>query len=90
MPFTPGAGGDGGDGRGAGTGGVGGTVNFVTPAPDGVNGQIDGTGSGWGLPGVSNGGSGGNAGSGVEDNGATITLHGTTPARYINGQGSHP
>lgn len=69
----------------------------------GLGGQlidIGGDGGDWGVGGQNGqsiGGGGGGvfgfgapAGSGIIDNGATVTLFGDTPARYINGNGSHP
>jgi hypothetical protein len=79
---SPGDGGDGGDGRAPGIGGA----SFQTA---GANGQIDGSGTGWGVDGVDNAATKGLKGSGIIDNGATINLFGDTPARYINGAGSH-
>ena len=87
-----GNGGDGGDGRTAGIGGPFGDATGIL-TDDGVtgsNGEIDGTGSGWGNVGANNDAAGGLAGSGVKDNGATVVFFGDTPARYINGNGSHP
>ena len=55
----------------------------------GSNGEIDGTGSGWGVNGANNGAVGGAAGSGIIDSGATVILYGDTPTRYINGNGDH-
>lgn len=86
-----GNGGDAGDGRNAGTGGNAGDAlgNLTDFGTTGSNGQIDGTGSGWGNSGANNDASGGLAGSGVKDNGATVTFFGDTPTRYINGTGDH-
>jgi len=88
--FNSGDGGNAGDGRTAGTGGNAGDagVNALSGTA-GVNGQINGTGSGWGIAGVNNDTIGGLAGSGVVDNGATVNFFGDTPARYINGNGEH-
>tara|TARA_R110000782_G_scaffold263381_3_gene356020 strand:+ start:8160 stop:10505 length:2346 start_codon:yes stop_codon:yes gene_type:complete len=89
--YTSGDGGNAGDGRIAGTGGnKGDNTGTALPGVAGVNGQIDGTGSGWGLAGSANDTVGGLAGSGVIDNGATVVFFGDTVARYINGNGSHP
>lgn len=91
--YVSGRGGNGGDGRSAGIGGEFGsaTGDEAEEGATGTNGEINGTGSGWGNVGASNdASSGGLAGSGILDNGATITLFGDTPARYINGNGSHP
>ena len=56
-----------------------------------------GNGGNWGLAGSASQASsqnpsesGGAAGSGVLNSGATVTLYGTTAARYINGNGDHP
>jgi hypothetical protein len=89
---TSGDGGDGGDGRQAGLGGDKGlNEGFITsPGTAGSNGEIDGSGSGWGNAGANNGAIGGAPGSGIIDSGATVVLFGDTPARYINGNGSHP
>ncbi len=90
LPGDPGMGGDGGDGRFAGVGGDGGKIGTVpTLSLSGVNGEIDGSGSGWGNAGANNDATGGLAGSGVIDNGATVNFFGDTPARYINGNGDH-
>ena len=90
-PAHSGNGGNGGDGRNPGTGGPSGDAEGVlTELGDtGSNGEIDGTGSGWGNAGVNNDAIGGLAGSGVKDNGATVVFFGDTPARYINGTGDH-
>lgn len=87
-PNISGDGGNGGDGRPAGIGGDAG--DGVDQGITGSNGEIDGSGSGWGLAGVNNGALGGAAGSGVVDNGATVTFFGSTALRYINGSGDHP
>ena len=88
---TSGNGGDAGDGRSAGVGGDAGEALSiaVNPGTGGSNGEIDGTGSGWGNAGLNNDAIGGLAGSGVIDNGATVTFFGDTPTRYINGNGDH-
>jgi hypothetical protein len=89
-----GNGGDGGDGRLVGVGGLAGAAGgvVITQGLAGVSGQIDGSGTGWGNDGAANGASsGGLAGSGIVDGGATtVNLYGTTAARYINGSGDHP
>ena len=87
-----GSGGDAADGRVAGTGGPSGLAiaGNLTQGTTGSNGEIDGSGSGWGNVGAANNATGGAAGSGVVDNGATVTFFGDTPSRYINGNGSHP
>ena len=89
--FISGNGGDGGDGRTQGLGGEGGAnIGVTTEAGEtGSNGEIDGSGSGWGNTGINNDATGGLAGSGVKDNGATVNFFGDTPARYINGNGDH-
>ena len=89
--YVSGNGGRGGDGRSPGIGGdagfgVGGSI---VSGQAGTNGEINGTGSGWGNAGANNGATGGLAGSGIIDNGATVTLFGATSARYINGNGDH-
>ena len=90
LPGEPGIGGNGGDGRSAGLGGDGGKFGTVPVlALSGANGEIDGSGSGWGNTGANNDAAGGLAGSGVIDNGATVVFFGDTPARYINGNGDH-
>jgi len=89
--FISGNGGNGGDGRTQGLGGEGGdNIGVTTEAGEtGSNGEIDGSGSGWGNAGANNDATGGLAGSGVKDNGATVNFFGDTPARYINGNGDH-
>jgi len=90
--YTSGNGGLGGDGNAAGAGGAAGDANpssQVNQGSAGANGQIDGSGSGWGLAGANNDAVGGAAGSGIIDNGATVNLFGATAARYINGNGDH-
>tara|TARA_R110000850_G_scaffold99327_1_gene205810 strand:- start:357 stop:2699 length:2343 start_codon:yes stop_codon:yes gene_type:complete len=88
--YTSGNGGNAGDGRIAGAGGnKGDNTGTALPGNAGINGQINGTGSGWGLAGNANDTVGGLAGSGVIDNGATVTFFGDTPTRYINGNGDH-
>ena len=89
--YVTGNGGNGGDGRSAGTGGIAGRAidGVIVEGNTGSNGEIDGTGSGWGLAGANNNAVGGAAGSGVVDSGATVTFFGDTPARYINGNGDH-
>lgn len=87
-----GDGGDGGDGRAAGQGANAGSFagGTTSSGSTGVNGEIDGTGTGWGNNGINNDAIGGAPGSGIIDSGATVVLFGDTPARYINGNGSHP
>ena len=88
--YTSGNGGNGGDGRAAGFGGQAGDGSVgITIGVTGSNGEIDGTGSGWGVNGANNGAVGGAAGSGIIDSGATVILYGDTPTRYINGNGDH-
>jgi len=85
-----GDGGDGGNGINPGKGGQGGHVEIPPSGTDGDNG-IDGSTSGpWGVAGANNDATGGASGSGVIDNGATVTFFGDTAARYINGSGDHP
>ena len=95
--YTSGNGGLGGDGSAAGAGGAAGDANpssQVNQGSAGANGQIDGSGSGWGLAGANNDAVGGAAGSGIIDglNAAgvapTVNLFGAT-GRYINGNGDH-
>lgn len=89
--YTSGNGGDGGDGRTSGIGGdFGLSGDNSQPGEAGKNGEIDGSGSGWGNDGVNNDATGGLAGSGIKDNGAIVNLFGSTPTRYINGNGDHP
>lgn len=90
--FVSGNSGGGGDGRNAGVAGlVGYTIGAnSTQGTSGVNGEIDGTGTGWGVDGATNAKSGGLKGKGVVDSGATVTFFGDTPTRYINGAGDHP
>ncbi len=90
--FISGKGGNGGDGRSAGVGGDPGDNSgpFAESGIPGVNGEIDGLGTGWGVDGIDNDASKGLKGSGIIDSGATVTLFGDTPARYINGAGDHP
>lgn len=89
--YTSGNGGDGGDGRNVGVGGGAGRVidGGTIEGNTGTNGEIDGTGTGWGLSGSNNGATGGLAGSGIIDSGATVVLFGSTVSRYINGNGNH-
>ena len=88
--YTSGNGGNGGDGRAAGFGGSAGDGSVgIAIGVTGSNGEIDGTGSGWGVNGANNGAVGGAAGSGIIDSGATVILYGDTPTRYINGNGDH-
>lgn len=94
--YTTGDGGTGGDGRTPGDGGVAG-ISFgggnIVDGDIGVNGEIDGTGSGWGNDGLANdASSGGLAGSGIIDSGATVNLFadGDLATRYTNGNGDHP
>ena len=81
--------GDGANGDTVGNGGVGGTVPF---ASGGGNGGDWGLAGSDGIPNFEHpvAGSGGLAGSGIIDAGATVVLFGDTPSRYINGNGSHP
>lgn len=77
----------------------------ATQGNDGANGTIKGTGGAggagllmsggnggnWGQAGenVLGGSSGGLAGKGVVDSGATVNFYGSTTSRYINGRGDH-
>ncbi|MBG7617350.1 MAG: hypothetical protein IZT57_03125, partial [Chloroflexi bacterium] len=63
-----------------GTGGVGGS------SPDA---PTAGTAGDWGQAGTAAATTGGAAGSGIFDSGATVTLFGSTATRYINGNGDH-
>jgi hypothetical protein len=87
---TSGNGGVGGAGRSPGIGGGAGSVTGGSgnSGTAGANGSI--AGPSWGVAGANNDKTGGAAGSGIINNGATINLFGDTPARYINGNGSHP
>ena len=94
TPYFSGDGGNGGDGR---TGGIGGEAGVAiglntTQGSAGRNGAIDGSsfGGGWGKAGDNNDATGGQAGAGVVDSGATVTFYGADASRYINGTGSHP
>ena len=91
--FTSGDGGNAGDGRQAGAGGNAGDAigDNTSEGDSGSNGEIDGGGNGWGNDGVANDSAAGLAGSGIKDNGATVTLFadGDLAVRYINGQGDH-
>ena len=92
--YVSGDGGDGGDGRNSGFGGLAGVADqgSVVSGVTGSNGQIDGTGSGWGFAGANNGAVGGAAGSGIIDSGATtvnLFADGDLATRYINGNGDH-
>lgn len=86
-----GRGGDGGDGSSIGTGGDGGLVvgtigvNSIKGA-DGTSDRVTGS---FGQAGNNNDANGGLAGSGIIDNGATVTLFGSNSTRYINGNGDH-
>ena len=71
----------------------GGGAGGAGSAPGGSDG---GNGGDWGQVGLDSlatninpARTGGLAGSGVIDNGSTITFHGDTAARYINGNGDH-
>lgn len=91
--FISGDGGNAGDGRQAGTGGNAGDAigDNTFEGYLGSNGEIDGSGNGWGNDGVANDSIAGLSGSGIKDNGATVTLYsdGDLAVRYINGQGDH-
>jgi hypothetical protein len=89
--YVSGDGGRGGDGRSSGIGGEAGISvgGVITNGNTGTNGEINGSGSGWGLVGANNNATGGLAGSGIIDSGATVTLFGSTALRYINGNGDH-
>jgi hypothetical protein len=91
--FTSGDGGNAGDGRQAGRGGNAGAAEGPNTSEGtlGTNGEIDGSGNGWGNDGVANDSIAGLSGSGIKDNGATVTLYsdGDLAVRYINGRGDH-
>ena len=91
--FISGQGGDGGDGRAAGFGGSYGDAQGITEeGATGSNGEVNGTGSGWGVAGAGNDATGGAAGSGILDSGATtvnLFADGDLATRYINGNGDH-
>jgi hypothetical protein len=81
---------DGANGNIVGGGGAGGAA-FNSNATDGTYGGAWGVDANDSLPSNSNPArSGGQAGSGIIDNGATINLFGSSATRYINGNGSHP
>ena len=63
-----------------GTGGTGGSS---------ANAPTAGTAGDWGQAGTAAATSGGLAGSGIIDSGATVTLFGSNATRYINGNGDH-
>jgi len=63
-----------------GDGGLGGTSADAPNAADGGD---------WGQAGGNAKSLGGAAGSGIKDSGATVTLFGSSPTRYINGNGDH-
>lgn len=94
-PFVAGDGGAGGDGRVYGAGGDAGYIDpYVGNPPTtegtaGTNGTINGSTTGWGVAGADNSTTGGAAGSGVFDNGATVVFFGSDASRYINGNGDH-
>ena len=92
--FISGRGGDGNDGRSAGVGGIYGDAGGITEeGATGSNGEIDGSGSGWGNVGANNDATGGAAGSGILKSGATtVTLFssGDLATRYTNGNGDFP
>ena len=54
-----------------------------------ANAPTAGTGGDWGISGTNSGSTGGIAGSGIIDSGATVTLFGENATRYINGNGDH-
>jgi hypothetical protein len=85
-----GSGGKGGGGRSVGLGGQGGSAVVTTSdVRVGTTGQVGSVAGPWGLSGANNNATGGLAGSGVVDDGATVTFFGDTPTRYINGNGDH-
>ena len=103
QPPIGGNGGGGGAGDNPGNGGGGGTVidrffNDYTGIA-GASGNTSGnggsattpaaSGGGWGEDGQSADSSGGLAGKGVIDSGATVVFYGDTAERYINGNGDH-
>ena len=66
----------------AGNGGIGGSTGINLDAGDAGDWGEDGAG-------VVGGGDGGSKGSGIIDNGGTVTLFGSDASRYINGNGDH-
>lgn len=89
VTYTSGNGGNGGDGRAAGQGGNAG-FSLGQNTQQGNAGLIGSeSGPNWGVDGAANGSSGGLAGSGIIDSGATVTLFGADATRYINGNGDH-
>jgi len=88
-----GDGGDGGDGNRVGPGGNDGIIAGTVLPPDGeqgASGQIDGTGSGFGVNGANNGAVGGLAGKGIVTGGAQVNLYDILGGRLINGSGDTP
>ena len=83
--LIPGDGGDGGIGFEGGDPGKGGFLG-PTIGNDGNRGQSIDV---FAQNGNANNGGAGGPGSGVIDNGATVTFYGSTSARYINGNGDH-
>jgi hypothetical protein len=90
--FIGGDGGRGGNGRNVGIGGTGGssTGGGSAPGDNGANGvSTGGSLTAWGADGADNDATGGLAGSGIKDDGATVTLFGSLTTRYVNGNGDH-
>ena len=88
-----GNGGDGGDGINVGIGGSKGIIigtELSTDGADGLSGQTDGTGTGFGVDGADNATTKGLKGSGIIKNGATVKVFGDTPLNFINGGGDTP
>ena len=84
-----GDGGDGGDGINVGLGAIAGFA-ILDDTEEGNVGADGHSPPVLGINGASTGASGGLAGKGVIDSGATVVFFGDTPARYINGNGDHP
>lgn len=85
---TSGNGGDGGNGSSIGLGGDAGQI-IGTTGTMGTSGTPGLSDSGFGVAGANNNATGGAAGSGVIDNGATVVFFGSSPTRYVNGNGDH-
>lgn len=86
---TAGNGGDAGNGRSPGSGGGGGIVNAGVNSDTGNSGVHGVDALPLGEAGANNNATGGAAGIGVKDSGATVTFYGDDSTRYINGNGDH-
>ena len=87
---TPSNGGNGGHGNIIGIGGAGGITEKgfdVKTGEVGDNGSETETYLNLGKPGRNNNATGGAAGSGIIKGGGTVNLYGSTPQRYVNGNG---